>query len=208
MLLRSMIGIHWRMNFRFRQRLVMIASSPSLQHMNHGDNFTSLIHIMTNSRHLNGSLFSLMKLGTSSLCWPQTSSEFKAPTAIHLHFDNIKEHEVDPGDGHNGGSPSHNPDKWRLGQLLTLSVILGLLLMASSFAHYFVARDIFGVSVNELNTILYLQMSASPQFVIFSTRVPGPFYQKRPSFVFFMAIACIQTFRLFSCVYGVVAYPM
>ena len=55
---------------------------------------------------------------------------------------------------------SEKPDKWRIGQLLTLSFVLAALLAALSFAHFYVARDIFHVTDNELHSIMYLHISS------------------------------------------------
>jgi H+-transporting ATPase len=55
---------------------------------------------------------------------------------------------------------SEKPDKWRLGQMLTLSAILGALLCGASFAHFFIARDVFNVTEDQLETIMYLQLSS------------------------------------------------
>jgi H+-transporting ATPase len=98
---------------------------------------------------------------------------------------------------------SRTPDKWRLGQLMVLSFVLGLLLMGISFAHYFVARDVFQVSPAELQTIMYLQISSCPHFVIFSTRVPGWFWESIPSVVFTVAIVITQIFAMLMSVYGI-----
>eukprot|EP01112_Ceratiomyxa_fruticulosa_P012205 TRINITY_DN3372_c0_g1_i2.p1 TRINITY_DN3372_c0_g1~~TRINITY_DN3372_c0_g1_i2.p1 ORF type:complete len:978 (+),score=264.55 TRINITY_DN3372_c0_g1_i2:555-3488(+) len=103
---------------------------------------------------------------------------------------------------------SQKPDKWRMGQLLTLSTILAVLLMASSFAHFFVARDAFGLSSGQVETVLYLQMSSCPHFVIFSTRVPGYFWQSPPSLLFFLVIAATQVFAMFISIYGVLSDPI
>lgn len=73
---------------------------------------------------------------------------------------------------------SRRPDKWRVGQLLTLSFILAIFLTGFSFATFFIARDAFKVTWAELQTILYLQISSCPHFVIFSTRLPGYFWEK------------------------------
>lgn len=97
---------------------------------------------------------------------------------------------------------SRRPDKWRLGQLITLSFILGLLLMIVSFAHFFVARG-QGVSKNVLETIMYLQISSCPHFVIFSTRVETYFFKSKPSAIFFWAIMGTQIFAMIMSVYGV-----
>jgi H+-transporting ATPase len=103
---------------------------------------------------------------------------------------------------------SKKPDKWRLGQMLTLSVVLGLLLTASSFAHWFIANNVFQVERSQLDTILYLQMSSCPHFVIFSTRLAVPFYKNPPSLIFFVAVAGTQVFAMFISIYGVLAAPI
>ncbi|KAL2914523.1 hypothetical protein HK105_205872 [Polyrhizophydium stewartii] len=98
---------------------------------------------------------------------------------------------------------SDRPDKWRLGQLMLLSFILGALLMGISFAHYFVARDAFGVTPAQLQTIMYLQISSCPHFVIFSTRLPTWFWKAAPSPLFVIAVGGTQVFAMFMSVYGV-----
>jgi H+-transporting ATPase len=95
-----------------------------------------------------------------------------------------------------------------LGQLLTLSVVLGSLLCGSSFAHFFIARDVFKVSREQLDTILYLQMSSCPHFVIFSTRLATYFWENAPSLLFFIAIVGTQIFALYISVYGLIAHPI
>ncbi|RUS26900.1 hypothetical protein BC938DRAFT_483971 [Jimgerdemannia flammicorona] len=113
---------------------------------------------------------------------------------------------------------SQKPDKWRLGQLITLSFVLGLLLTAMSFAHFFVARDVFHVSKNQLHTIMYLHISSCPttldsdptplfssirsHFVIFSTRLSGYFWESLPSPTFFVAVMITQVFAMLMSIYG------
>ena len=105
---------------------------------------------------------------------------------------------------------SQKPDKWRLGQLLTLSVLLGLLLMGISFAHFFLARHFYpgsdATSRGIVQTIMYLQISSCPHFVIFSTRLPSWFWENCPSFVFIVAIAGTQVFAMLMSIYGVDAF--
>lgn len=95
------------------------------------------------------------------------------------------------------------PDKWRLGQLLSLSFILGFLLMIISFAHFFVARDAFGLDKHTVQTIMYLQISSCPHFVIFSTRVETWFWKSMPSLLFIVAIGGTQVFAMLMSIYGV-----
>ncbi|KAI8990246.1 plasma-membrane proton-efflux P-type ATPase [Pilobolus umbonatus] len=98
---------------------------------------------------------------------------------------------------------SERPDKWRIGQLLTLSFVLASLLAALSFAHFYIARDVFKVTDNELHSIMYLHISSAPHFVIFSTRVPGYWYKNTPNWLFSVCIIGTQVIALFFSVYGV-----
>jgi H+-transporting ATPase len=105
---------------------------------------------------------------------------------------------------------SQKPDKWRLGQLLTLSVVLGLLLMGISFGHYFAAMALIKESNAELKlrmvqTIIYLNVSSCPHFVIFSTRLPGWFWENAPSWAFILAVGGTQVFAMFMSIYGIEA---
>jgi len=98
---------------------------------------------------------------------------------------------------------SQRPDKWRIGQLLTLSFVLALCLMALSFAFYFIARDVFHMSHDETQTIMYLQISSCPHFMIFSTRLPSWFWENRPSWLFIFAVGATQVFALFMSIFGI-----
>jgi H+-transporting ATPase len=98
---------------------------------------------------------------------------------------------------------NRQPDKWRLGQLIFMSFLLGGLLCAISFAHFLVGRNYFDLDPAVLQTVMYLQISSSPHFVIFSTRLVDPFYKNMPSALFIIAIIGTQIIALFMSVYGV-----
>ncbi|RUP43095.1 hypothetical protein BC936DRAFT_137620 [Jimgerdemannia flammicorona] len=93
---------------------------------------------------------------------------------------------------------SPKPDKWRLGQLITLSIVLACFLTIMSFAHYFVAKLVMNVTPLQLNTIMYLHISSCPHFVIFSTRVPGYLWENIPSLLFFVVIIATQVTHICS----------
>ncbi|KAJ1330086.1 plasma-membrane proton-efflux P-type ATPase [Batrachochytrium salamandrivorans] len=102
---------------------------------------------------------------------------------------------------------SKRPDKWRLGQLISLSFVLGFLLMCISFAHYFVARALVHdadpkIHAGIIQTIMYLQISSCPHFVIFSTRVETWFWTSVPSWTFVLAIVGTQVIAMFMSIYG------
>ncbi|KAJ1330359.1 plasma-membrane proton-efflux P-type ATPase [Batrachochytrium salamandrivorans] len=100
---------------------------------------------------------------------------------------------------------SQKPDKWRLGQLLSLSFILGVLLMGISFAVFFFARSFPDLSPGQIQTIMYLQISSCPHFVIFSTRLPSWFWENRPSWMFLIAVGGTQVFAMLMSIFGIEA---
>ncbi|OMJ11300.1 putative cation-transporting ATPase [Smittium culicis] len=99
---------------------------------------------------------------------------------------------------------SQKPDKWRIGQLITLSIILGFFLCVLTYAVFFVAAEVFNVSdaspidlgfdnvSHEMQSIIYLNISSAPHFTIFSTRLAGFFWENLPSLTFFTAIMATQ----------------
>jgi len=103
---------------------------------------------------------------------------------------------------------SSRPDKWRLGQLITLSLVLGALLTAASFAHYYVSKLVFHKTAEEIETVMYLHISSCPHFVIFSTRLSGYFWENIPSLTFIIAVMGTQVFAMLISIYGVIAPPI
>ncbi|KXN74721.1 H(+)-ATPase [Conidiobolus coronatus NRRL 28638] len=97
---------------------------------------------------------------------------------------------------------SRIPDKWRLGQLITMSLVLALCLCVMTFAQYFIARDIFHVSNGELVSIMFLHIKVLPHFVIFSTRVEGFFWTNFPSWMFLGTIMATQFLVIVLCAVG------
>ncbi|KAI8606323.1 hypothetical protein EDD21DRAFT_361221 [Dissophora ornata] len=106
---------------------------------------------------------------------------------------------------------SIHPDKWRIGQLITMSIILGSCLTALSFAHFFTFWKHFGYAPvddtapyddRKLESIMYLHVSSAPHFVIFSTRLTGYFWENLPSPIFAAVIIGTQIIALLMVIFG------
>ncbi|KAF8939562.1 H(+)-ATPase [Dissophora ornata] len=106
---------------------------------------------------------------------------------------------------------SPHPDKWRIGQLISMSIILGICLTALSFAHFFTFWKHFGyapvpadsdASLRKLESVMYLHISSAPHFVIFSTRLTGYFWENLPSPLFACVIIGTQIVALLMVVFG------
>lgn len=109
---------------------------------------------------------------------------------------------------------SSKPDKWRVGQLIFLSCLLGLLLTGLSFGHFFYFWEVHGyiphpevdgdmtVVDRRLDSIMYLHISSAPHFLIFSTRLKGFFWQSMPSLMFTAVIVGTQVVALLMVLFG------
>ncbi|KAI0224132.1 hypothetical protein L0F63_000069 [Massospora cicadina] len=102
---------------------------------------------------------------------------------------------------------SQKPDKWRIGQLIFLSTLLGCLLTLLSFAHFYISINAFNIDPHEvggkMQSIMYLHISSAPHFVIFSTRLSGFFWESLPSWFFFIAIMATQVFATLLVIFGI-----
>ncbi|KAF9309331.1 hypothetical protein BG003_009872, partial [Podila horticola] len=107
---------------------------------------------------------------------------------------------------------SQRPDKWRIGQLITMSIVLGTLLSALSFAHFYFFWKVKDYEPMEyvkddtrdrpLDSIMYLHISSAPHFVIFSTRLTGYFWENLPSPMFTAVIIGTQIIALLMVIFG------
>ncbi|KAG0289061.1 hypothetical protein BGZ96_007296 [Linnemannia gamsii] len=109
---------------------------------------------------------------------------------------------------------SAKPDKWRVGQLIFLSCLLGILLTGLSFGHFFYFWKVLGyfphpesdgdmtVVDRRLDSIMYLHISSAPHFLIFSTRLKGYFWQSMPSLMFTIVIIGTQVVALLMVIFG------
>ncbi|KAJ3029761.1 UNVERIFIED_CONTAM: hypothetical protein HDU68_011176, partial [Siphonaria sp. JEL0065] len=85
---------------------------------------------------------------------------------------------------------SQRPDKWRLGQLITLSFVLGFLLMIISWLHFWVAHYGFGYTTDSFD-----DFPDHPN--------AGYFYENMPSWTFILVVAGTQVFAMFMSIFGV-----
>ncbi|KAF9158413.1 hypothetical protein DFQ26_007667 [Actinomortierella ambigua] len=111
---------------------------------------------------------------------------------------------------------SPRPDKWRIGQLIFMSVVLGTLLTALSFAHFYIFWRVLDYPMvaetenpdnrtdrqRQLESIMYLHVSSAPHFTIFSTRLAGYFWENLPSPTFSIVIIGTQIVALLMVGFG------
>lgn len=80
---------------------------------------------------------------------------------------------------HVGFSPQ--PDRWNVRTLMLIGGILAGLVLILSFVIYFTGRDVLGLKLGELQTLVFVMLVATGQGNVYLVRERGPFWRSRPS---------------------------
>jgi len=95
------------------------------------------------------------------------------------------------------------PVRWQMGRVLSISSILGFLAVIETFGMLWVGRDILHYPVNQLQTMLFLQLVAGGHLMLFVTRTQKAFWKRPyPAPKLFWAIMGTQVFAAFICGMG------
>jgi len=76
---------------------------------------------------------------------------------------------------------SQRPDRWSVRSLMLTGSLLAALVLVLSFAVFFVGRDVFRLSLPELQTLVFVMLVATGQGNVYLVRERGPFWRSRPS---------------------------
>lgn len=76
---------------------------------------------------------------------------------------------------------SQYPDRWNVRTLMLTGGLLAALVLVLSFAVFFVGRDLLGLKLAELQTLVFVMLVATGQGNIYLIRERGPFWRSRPS---------------------------
>ena len=76
---------------------------------------------------------------------------------------------------------SERPDRWKVRTLMAIGSLLAALVLLLSFAVFFVGRDVLGLKLPELQTLVFVMLVATGQGNVYLVRERGPFWRSRPS---------------------------
>ena len=76
---------------------------------------------------------------------------------------------------------SRKPDVWNIRSIVYLSCILGIVLLAESLIFIPINLAIFGMSINQFQTSIFLLFNVTDQLLIFTIRERNSFLKSRPS---------------------------
>lgn len=76
---------------------------------------------------------------------------------------------------------SQRPDRWDIRTLMLIGAFLAALVLILSFTVYFVGRDVLGLKLAQLQTLVFVMLVATGQGNVYLVRERGPFWRSRPS---------------------------
>lgn len=84
--------------------------------------------------------------------------------------------------------PSAQPEVWRMAQVMYLAGALSAISLAEFFGLFFLGHDIAALPHAELQTVMFVALTAAGYFTLLVARTRGPFWSLRPATVLLLAI--------------------
>jgi H+-transporting ATPase len=100
------------------------------------------------------------------------------------------------------------PSRWDMTTVLDMATFLGLVGTIASFMLFFIGVNIFHLSRDVLQSMMYLKLSVAGHFLIFITRTKGHFWSYRPSNILLAAVFGTQIVATIIAVYGLLIPPI
>lgn len=113
---------------------------------------------------------------------------FNAVVLVALAYDNVR--------------PSPRPTIWRMDEVLAVAGALGVASLVEFFGLLYVSVSAFGLPLPQVQTLLYLSLSAAGYFTLLVTRTRGPFWEVRPSPYLLLAIAFSLGLGVLTALFG------
>ena len=103
---------------------------------------------------------------------------------------------------------SSRPEKWRMREVLTVATVLGVAGVVASFGLFYVSDQVFHLSRDFIQTLIFLKLAVAGHLTIFITRTRGPFWESRPAGVLFWSALVTKALATLAAVYGVWMSPV
>lgn len=107
-----------------------------------------------------------------------------------IAFDNVKASSI--------------PDRWNMRSILTISTVLGVIGVVSSFVLLYIAKDVWALPSETIQSLIYLKLSVAGHMFLFVARTKRNFWTIRPSLPLFLAVICTQLVATLIAVYGII----
>ena len=103
---------------------------------------------------------------------------------------------------------AEKPEKWNMRLVLSISTLLGLMGVVTTFALLYIGLEVLHLDKEALQTLIYLKLSVAGHLTVFLARTRGPFWSIKPSRILFLAVIVTQAIATLISVYGVFITPI
>jgi H+-transporting ATPase len=103
---------------------------------------------------------------------------------------------------------SGQPETWNMRNVLGIASVLGVAGVVSSFGLFYIGEQIFHLSRDFIQTLMYLKLSVAGHMTVFVARTRGPFWSIRPAPILLAAVIGTQAAATLIAVYGFLMPPI
>jgi H+-transporting ATPase len=103
---------------------------------------------------------------------------------------------------------SDQPEAWDMPIVLGIATVLGVTGVIASFGLFYLGEQVFHLSREAIQSLMYLKLSVAGHLTIFITRTRGPFWSFRPAPILVGAVVGTQLLATFIVVYGLFMTPI
>ncbi|CAD7774806.1 Potassium-transporting ATPase ATP-binding subunit [Candidatus Methanoperedenaceae archaeon GB37] len=103
---------------------------------------------------------------------------------------------------------SDEPEKWNMRVVLGIATTLGIAGVISSFGIFYIGEEMLHLSLESIQSFIYLKLSVAGQLTLFAARTRGPFWSIKPAKILLLAVISTQTIATLIVVYGILLPPI
>ena len=111
-----------------------------------------------------------------------------------IAFDNVRE--------------AIKPEKWDMREVLTMSTVLGIVGVFSSFGIFYIAMRVLHLNKPMVQSFIYLKLSVAGHLTVLVTRTRKHFWSIKPAKQLLLAIISTQAIATLITVYGILLTPI
>jgi H+-transporting ATPase len=101
-----------------------------------------------------------------------------------------------------------SPERWNMKDILKIATILGIIGVFSSFILLYIGKEMFLLSNETLQSLIYLKLSVAGHLFLFVARTKGNFWTVKPAKLLLIAVFSTQTIATLITVYGIIVPPI
>jgi H+-transporting ATPase len=103
---------------------------------------------------------------------------------------------------------SKGPQAWNMRLVMGVAMTLGAFALLRSFGIFTLGENVFNLSRDQVQTLVYLNLSVGGHLTVFAARTRGPFWSIRPAPILLAAVVGTQVVATLIAVYGLFMHPL